>query len=79
MVVDTVCVVRSQNTRECRNQDVLFLGTSESNVLPGLSSCSVSKPVSYITREEWSGVMEGVDWKEGGNRGGNTGHRHQMI
>jgi len=29
MVVDRVCVVRSQNARECVNQDVLFLGTSE--------------------------------------------------
>ena len=32
MVVDTICVVRSQNTSECLNQDVLFLGTSESTV-----------------------------------------------
>ena len=32
MVVDTICVVRSQNTNECLNQDVLFLGTSESTV-----------------------------------------------
>ena len=29
MVVDRVCVVRSQNASECVNQDVLFLGTSE--------------------------------------------------
>jgi len=29
MVVDKVCVVRSQDENECVNQDVLFLGTSE--------------------------------------------------
>ena len=32
MVVDTICVVRSQDRSECVNQDVLFLGTSESTV-----------------------------------------------